>query len=104
MTAVSRVRPGMRRLSLVLIAIYVLSYMFLGYRSAAGAAIAAYGWIWHTRVAKFPLYPSLAAGLVFVFLVFPMIRLHRTAVGEDRLSWRGFVTTLEDYDHPADVS
>jgi oligosaccharide repeat unit polymerase len=104
LTAASRQRPGMRRLSLVIIAIYVLSYMFLGYRSAAGAAIAAYGWIWHTRVAKLPLYPSLAAGFVFVFLVFPMIRLHRTAVGEDRLSWSGFVNTLEDYDNPATAS
>ena len=104
LTAASRLRPGMRRLSLVIIAIYVLSYMFLGYRSAAGAAIAAYGWIWHTRVGKLPLYPSLAVGFVFVFLVFPMIRLHRTAVGEDRLSWSGFVSTLEDYDNPATAS
>ncbi len=33
-----------------------------------------------------------------------MIRLHRSSVGEDRLSWSGFVNTLEDYDNPATAS
>ncbi len=68
LAAASRQRPGMRRLSLVIVVIYTVSYLFLGYRGVAGAAIAAYAWLWHTRVAKLPLYPSLAAGCVFVFL------------------------------------
>ncbi len=95
---------GIQRLSLVLACIYALSYLFMGYRGAAGAAIAAYGWIWHTRIRKLPLYPSLAAGMLVVFVVFPMIRLHRLTMGEDRLSWSSFVSTLDNYDNPASAS
>jgi hypothetical protein len=104
LAATSGGRRGIRRFSLVLAAMYVLSYLFMGYRGAAGAAIAAYAWIWHSRIRKLPLYPSLAAGMIVIFVVFPMIRLHRSAIGEDRLSWRGFMATLENYDNPATAS
>ena len=104
LAAGSKQYRGIQRLSLILALIYALSYLFMGYRSAAGAAIAAYGWIWHTRIRKLPLYPSLAAGVLVVFVVFPMIRLHRLTMGEDRLSWNSFVGTLDNYDNPASAS
>jgi oligosaccharide repeat unit polymerase len=104
LAAASKRYRGIQRLSLILAFIYALSYLFMGYRGAAGAAIAAYGWIWHTRIRKLPLYPSLAAGVLVVFVVFPMIRLHRLTMGEDRLSWSSFVSTLDNYDNPASAS
>jgi len=104
LAAASKQERLLRRLSVVIVSVYVLSYIFMGYRGVAGAAIAAYGWIWHTRVAKLPLYPSLMAGVLFVFLLFPMIRSHRSTVGEDRLSWSAFVHALDDYDNPATAS
>jgi hypothetical protein len=104
LAAGSKQYRGMQRLSLVLALIYALSYLFMGYRGAAGAAMAAYGWIWHTRIRKLPLYPSLAAGVLLVFVVFPMIRLHRLTMGEDRLNWSSFLGTLDNYDNPASAS
>jgi oligosaccharide repeat unit polymerase len=104
LAAASKRYRRIQRLSLILALVYALSYLFMGYRSAAGAAIAAYGWIWHTRVRKLPLYPSLAAGVLVVFVVFPMIRLHRLTMGDDRLSWSSFVSTLDNYDNPASAS
>jgi oligosaccharide repeat unit polymerase len=104
LAAASKRYRGIQKLSLVLAVIYALSYLFMGYRSAAGAAIAAFGWIWHTRVSKLPLYPSLAVGVLMVFVIFPMIRLHRTTIGEERLSWNSFLSTLDNYDNPASAS
>lgn len=104
LAATSDRRPALRRVSLILIAIYALAYLFMGYRGAAGASLAAYGWIWHSRIRKLPLYPTLAVGMVVVFLVFPMIRLHRSMRGEDRLNWSSFAGTLENYDNPAAAS
>jgi len=104
LAAASKRYRGIQKLSLVLALIYALSYLFMGYRSAAGASIAAFGWIWHTRVSKLPLYPSLAVGALVVFVVFPMIRLHRTTTGEERLSWNSFLSTLDNYDNPASAS
>jgi oligosaccharide repeat unit polymerase len=104
LAAASKRYRGIQKLSLALALIYALSYLFMGYRSAAGAAIAAFGWIWHTRVSKLPLYPSLAVGVLVVFVVFPMIRLHRITTGEDRLSWNSFLSTLDNYDNPASAS
>lgn len=104
LAAASKRYRGIQKLSLVLALIYALSYLYMGYRSAAGAAIAAFGWIWHTRVSKLPLYPSLGVGVLVVFVVFPMIRLHRTTVGEERLSWNSFLSTLDNYDNPASAS
>ena len=104
LAAASKQYRGIQRLSLILAFIYALSYLFMGYRGAAGAAIAAYGWIWHTRIRKLPLYPSLAAGVLVVFVIFPMIRLHRLTMGEDRLSWSSFLSTLDNYDNPASAS
>lgn len=104
LASASKRHRGIQRLSLVLAGIYALSYLFMGYRGAAGAAMAAYGWIWHTRIRKLPLYPSLAAGILVVFVVFPMIRLHRLTMGEDRLSWDSFMSTLDNYDNPASAS
>ena len=104
LAAGSRRYRGIQRLALALAVIYALSYLFMGYRSAAGAAIAAFGWIWHARLSKLPLYPSLAAGVLVVFVVFPMIRLHRVTTGEDRLSWTSFVSTLDSYENPASAS
>ena len=104
LAAASRRYRGIQKLALALAAIYALSYLFMGYRGAAGAAIAAFGWIWHTRVSKLPLYPSVAVGVLVVFVVFPMIRLHRITTGEDRLSWNSFLSTLDNYDNPASAS
>jgi hypothetical protein len=104
LTAASKQHKLLRRFSLGIVALYALSFMFLGYRGPAGAAIAAYGWIWHTRVAKLSVYRSLAAGMLFVFVLFPMIRSHRSTLGEDRLSWTGFWRTLDNYDNPASAS
>ena len=104
LAAASKQYRGIQRLSLILALLYALSYLFMGYRGAAGAAIAAYGWIWHTRIRKLPVYPSLAAGVLVVFVIFPMIRLHRLSMGEDRLSWSSFLSTLDNYDNPASAS
>ncbi len=104
LAAASKRYRGIQKLALVLALIYAVSYLFMGYRSAAGAAIAAFAWIWHTRVRKLPLYPTLVAGILVVFVMFPMIRLHRGTIGQDRLSWSGFLGTLDNYDNPASAS
>jgi hypothetical protein len=44
------------------------------------------------------------AGILVVFVMFPMIRLHRGTIGQDRLSWSGFLGTLDNYDNPASAS
>jgi oligosaccharide repeat unit polymerase len=104
LAAASRNQRFLRRFSFFIVTAYALSFMFLGYRGAAGATIAAFGWVWHTRVRKLPLYPSLAAGILVVFVLFPMIRSHRSTSGDDRLSLKAFANTLEDYDNPAIAS
>ncbi len=104
LAAASAHRQGMRRLSLLIVLTFAASYLFMGYRGAAGAAVAAYGWIWHSRIARLPLAASVTAGALVVFVIFPMVRVHRGTVGEERLSWTAFAGTLQKYDNPAVAS
>lgn len=104
LAAASKHRQAMRYVSLVILMIFAGSYLFMGYRGAAGAAMVAYAWIWHTRIAKLPVAVSIATGVLIVFGVFPMIRVHRSAAGEQRLSWNAFLATLDNYDNPAVAS
>lgn len=90
-----------RWFSLFVISTYVLLNYFLGYRGFATAALAAYAWVWHTRVRRLPAFPMLAVSCLLLFAVFPMIRFYRSDIGEERLQWGSLTRSLQRIDNPA---
>lgn len=95
---------SVRLLSVLIILLFAVLDYFLGYRSPATAALASFAWIWHTRVKKLPVIPTLAIAGVVVFILFPTIRVYRTTVGDERLRLSTFTQILESYDNPAIAS
>lgn len=79
-------RRGHRRLTLVVVALYVLTYLFSGYRGFAAMLAVAYAWVWHRTVRPLPKGAVLLAVAVTMFVVFPLVAVVRNVSGADRTS------------------
>lgn len=84
-----------------LIGLYTLVQLFLGSRALAAASIVPYVWLWHRHIKPLPKVPTFIAGLVFVGIIFPLVHVSRSFVGEDRLSPSTLMEAFYSVDNPA---
>jgi oligosaccharide repeat unit polymerase len=82
----SGTRWAPRVLSLGIVALYILSNLFAGFRGFAAMLGAAYAWVWHRRVRRLSSPKLLVAGALTLFVVFPVVGAIRNIEGIDRTS------------------
>ena len=82
----SRNHRALRRMSLGIVAVYVLVNLFSGYRGYVAMLGAAYAWVWHRSVRPLPKFKLLLVVAVTFFVVFPVVAAIRNVGGVDRTS------------------
>lgn len=94
-----------RRANLVLAALLMLGYgflgLFMGMRGEGAMVLAAFAWLWH-RVVR-PISPRLliGAGLVMLFALLPLSAAIRCVRGDERLSASYMMEAFTSIDNPA---
>ncbi len=99
-TAAGRGRRCQLGATFVLVGLYALTQLFLGSRALAAACIVPYIWVWHRCVRRVPKNAIALSGFLLVVVLFPLVRITRSFVGEDRLSPRTLVEAFYSIDNP----
>ena len=79
--ASSKNQPSRRWISLAVVAFDSGAYFYIGSRTFAIVALVSYTWLWDRVVRPIPRRYLLAAGSLFMFVVFPLVALTRTDSG-----------------------
>jgi len=89
----SKGRKNELAVSLVIIALFSLVALFLGYRQKLELLIA-YVWLWDRIVAPIPRKVLLSSVAITLFVIFPLVTLTRNLPGQERLSLDLLLKTL----------
>ena len=90
---------------LVLSGLMMISYaaveFFIGSRSSAIMPLLAYAWLWHKSIHSLPRVLLIVSGLIFLFVIFPVISLYRAMAGNIRIASPSlFVQTFDSIQNP----
>ena len=96
----SRTRRGVRVAAVAIAAIYILTYLFSGYRGYAAMLALACAWVWHKCVRPLPKTAMLVAAAVTMFVLFPLVAAVRNVSGADRMSLSHLRDAYVSIDHP----
>ncbi|MCX6810798.1 MAG: O-antigen polysaccharide polymerase Wzy [Candidatus Berkelbacteria bacterium] len=77
-----------RLISLIIIISYTVCQLILGSRSAAIMPLVAYIWLWHKTIKPIRIGLLTTLGSLFLFIIFPIIRVLRNVPGVDKFSWQ----------------
>ncbi|MGC8788184.1 MAG: O-antigen polysaccharide polymerase Wzy [Anaerolineae bacterium] len=101
MLAASREQLSGRVISALIILGYAGIHFFLGSRVNAAMPLIAYAWLWHRRVGQLPALLLLSAGIVVLFIVFPLVSFIRMTPGAERMSLIAIWDALRSIRNPA---
>ena len=101
--ASSKSNKNNRLLSLVIICTYTASQLILGKRSIAIMPFVAYLWLWHKTIKPIKVGYLTGLAILFLFLVFPVIRLSRGIIGIERFSWQTITDLLSASNPVVDI-
>jgi len=82
----SKGRRGSSVVSGLLLLVYSAVLFFMGSRALAVMPLLAYAWLWHRWIRPVPKTALVAAGLVVLFVIFPLVAAARGTPGSARLS------------------
>jgi len=96
-------RRHARIISIVLISIYAVVYLFIGSRNRALLPLVVFLWLWNYYVSKFKrlsIFSVIILVIVLTFLVFPLIKTARAVPGEERASVQSYLQGLRELKEP----
>lgn len=91
-----------RAISILLISIYAIAYLYIGSRNRAILPIIVFLWLWNKYISRFRLINVIVIILlltVLFFFAFPLIRLIRAVPGEERTAY-DYLQTLKELKNP----
>ncbi len=100
-TAASKGKRFQLGVTSALIAVYALAELFLGARTGAAASLLPYVWLWNRCIRPLPKTVLVVGGILLVLIIFPLVRVTRSLVGEERVSPRAVMEAFYSIDNPA---
>jgi oligosaccharide repeat unit polymerase len=87
-------------LAISAVIIATLPSLFSGERSLAFLPLMAAGWVWHRKVSPIPLWLIFWAGIILLFIIFPIMRSIREVAGVERTDFGSYWAMLGSIDNP----
>lgn len=80
--------------------LYTTSGFFIGNRSGPVLFLLAFAWVWHKTIKPIPKTVLLTAGFILLVVLFPVIAILRSNIGEERFSLSNIWNALTSIDNP----
>lgn len=98
--AVSKSRPISLYVVTILVAVYVLAYLYIGLRSDAFVTLVALCWLWHRAIRPLPVSLIVAVGAVSMLVVIPVVAGIRNDPGAERNMLTAYLEQMATVENP----